>query len=237
MQRQRGRGGASLKSMATCGVGVCSAVVALSIFPGSLAQYRIEPQPSVQKTAELSVKVDKDSDAFYAGLYMKGGKWDIAELRKKQDEYFEFIRDNRRTGKFYSYPNAIESFMPIINGASRKYGVNPRIIASIIQAESFGYTYAIGSDGEMGLMQPDPNKHPKEMMANYSRIFDPRVNIDLGTSLFKDYLVEFHGNSRKALEAYNAGENSVIRNRLPKSTREYVSNVLRRCSFSIRIRR
>ncbi len=234
MNRQRGSNGrASLKNMIACGVGVCSATVALSLFPKSFNSYRREPQAAADpRGVEISVNVSPDRGAFYAELYMKDGKWDMDKLREKQDEYFDFLRNDKRTGKFYSLPNAVSSFMPIIKRVSEKYGVDPDVIASIIQSESFGYTYAIGRDGEMGLMQPDPDKHPKEFMADYNRIFDPEVNIDLGTSIFKSYLVEFHGNYKKAVEAYNSGGHSVIRNRIPKSTKEYVRNVLLRCSSS-----
>lgn len=212
------------------GIGTCSAVVSLSVFPGSTIPYRMNPQPIDPPGIEMDVRINPNSDSFDSVFYMKDGKWDMDKLREKQEEYFEFIRTSKRTGKFYSLPNAVGSFMPVIDVASKKYGVRPDVIASIIQAESFGYTYAIGNDGEMGLMQIDPNKHPKEFRANYSRIFEPKVNIDIGTSILKDYLVEFHGNYRKAIEAYNAGEHSVISGRLMKSTREYVGGVMLRCN-------
>jgi Transglycosylase SLT domain len=231
------KGRTSLRDMIVLGVGVSSIVAGLSTAPG-LDTYMRKPQPMDPEGVEMHVKIDpNDMGSYVAKLYLKDGKWDMDKLRDRQEEYFDFLRNNKRTGEFYSLPNAVESFMPIIKRVAKKYDVDPDIIASIIQAESFGYTYAIGNDGEMGLMQLDPNKHPKEFKANYYEIFNPEVNIDLGTSILKDYLVEFHGNYKKAVEAYNSGEHSVIRNRFPKSTREYVRSVLlRRAPLEVHVR-
>lgn len=221
------------------GVGVCSAVVALSVFPGSAKQYKMHPQPIDPKGIEINIKLKPGAKEEFNELeYMKDGKWDLKKLRKRQEEYFDFIRNGKRVGKDYSLPNAVSTFMPIINRVGKEYGVDPKVIASIIQAESFGYTYAVGEYGELGLMQPNPKAHPKEFEANYRDIFNPFVNITLGTEILKDYLVEFHWNYELAVEAYNAGGHSIARGRLPYDTKEYVKEVLLRCELpKIYIRR
>ena len=99
---------------------------------------------------------------------------------------------------------------------------------SIIKADSFGYRYAVGPIGELGLMQinvSDPNL--KLSKAQYTKIFDPETNIGIGASILKANMQLFNGNVIKAVEAYNSGAGRVLSGRIPKSTMTYyVSTVL-----------
>ena len=75
-------------------------------------------------------------------------------------------------------------------------------------------------------MQIDPHAYGKEIGRNYARIFEPEVNIEIGTIIFKSCLTRFRGNYKKALEAYNAGSRPVVRHRVPKSTVTYANRIL-----------
>lgn len=129
--------------------------------------------------------------------------------------------------------NAIEKksknfpFAEIIDTYSKKYGVDPDLIASIIKAESNFNPNAVSRAGACGLMQLMPAT-AKEL--GVTNIFDPEENIEGGIRYFKMLLDEFDQNLPLALAAYNAGPEVVRRiNNIPQieETKNYVEKVLK----------
>jgi soluble lytic murein transglycosylase-like protein len=96
----------------------------------------------------------------------------------------------------------------LIRAAAQKHGVNERLIAGVIGAESNFDPKAVSRKRALGLMQLLP-----ETAARYSvgNVFDPAQNIDAGTHYLKDLLARYSGNLRFALAAYNAGPETVDR--------------------------
>jgi soluble lytic murein transglycosylase len=99
-----------------------------------------------------------------------------------------------------------------INEASAQFGVEPALIASIINAESGFNASAVSPRGAVGLMQilPSTFEFVKtfEVFASDALgddLFDPKVNILAGTAYLKYLLTKF-GDLKTALFAYNAGE-------------------------------
>jgi hypothetical protein len=113
----------------------------------------------------------------------------------------------------------------MIREAAHRYQVDPRLIKSVIRAESNFNYLAVSSKGALGLMQLMP------ATADDMRVldpFDPRENIHGGTRYLRKMLGMFNGNIRMALAAYNAGPNRVIRlGRVPqfKETVSYIKKV------------
>ncbi|HEY5561795.1 MAG TPA: lytic transglycosylase domain-containing protein [Clostridiaceae bacterium] len=118
-----------------------------------------------------------------------------------------------------------------VSKASAKYGVDKKLIESVINQESSFNAKAISSAGAMGLMQLMPGT-AKEL--GVKDAFNAAENIDGGTKYLKS-LLDMYGNSKElALAAYNAGPNALKRNgvddkseinRLSTETRNYVSMV------------
>ena len=97
-----------------------------------------------------------------------------------------------------------EKYGNIIDEASKKYGVNSNIVVAMIRLESGGDPNAIGSKGEIGLMQLMPGT-ARDMGVNNP--FNPRDNIFGGTKYLR-YLLDIHnGNLDKAIMSYNIGPN------------------------------
>ena len=113
----------------------------------------------------------------------------------------------------------------MIREAAHRYQVDPRLIKSVIRAESNFNYLAVSRKGALGLMQLMPGT------ADDMRVldpFDPRENIHGGTRYLRKMLGIFNGNIRMALAAYNAGPNRVIRlGRVPqlKETVSYIKKV------------
>jgi Transglycosylase SLT domain len=99
-------------------------------------------------------------------------------------------------------------YAKLIHAAAEKHGVDEKLIAEVIAAESHFDAKAVSRKRALGLMQL-----LRETAARYAvtNVFDPAQNIDAGTHYLKDLLVRYGGNLALALAAYNAGPEMVDR--------------------------
>ena len=99
-------------------------------------------------------------------------------------------------------------YAKFIHAAAQKYGMDERLIAQVIAAESNFNAKAVSRKRALGLMQL-----LRETAAHYAvaNVFDPAQNIDAGTHYLKDLLHRYRGDVRLALAAYNAGPQMVDR--------------------------
>jgi soluble lytic murein transglycosylase len=90
---------------------------------------------------------------------------------------------------------------------SRRNGLDPLLVAAIIQVESHFDPFAVSSVGACGLMQlmpPTANEVSGEQLKP-KHLFNPVLNIELGTAYIARLFNRFGGDLRQALIAYNAG--------------------------------
>ena len=103
----------------------------------------------------------------------------------------------------------------IVENAVRN-GLEPALVAAIIQAESGFVPDSRSSQGAVGLMQLLPTtarfvaEGPNRPSPAPDRLEDPAVNIAYGSSYLR-YLIDRHGTVPLALAAYNGGEANVDR--------------------------
>lgn len=118
------------------------------------------------------------------------------------------------------------SYMEEIGAAARIAGVSPRLMLSVIAAESGGNPKAVSHAGAQGLAQLMPATAQRFGVADP---FDPAQNL-AGSAAYLSVLHKlFKGDTLLALAGYNAGENAVIRHKgVPPfaETRDYVPIVL-----------
>jgi len=110
-----------------------------------------------------------------------------------------------------------------IRAASRRYGVDSRLIRAVIRHESAFAIDAVSPVGAMGLMQLMP---ATARMLGVSCPFDPRENV-LAGSRYLRHLYDRFSSWPKALAAYNAGPTRVARGSIPEETHRYVDRVMR----------
>jgi soluble lytic murein transglycosylase len=90
---------------------------------------------------------------------------------------------------------------------SRRNGLDPLLVAAIIQVESHFDPFAVSNVGACGLMQIMPPT-AKELSGEHLKpkhLFNPVLNIELGTAYIGRLFDRFGGDLRRALIAYNAG--------------------------------
>lgn len=100
------------------------------------------------------------------------------------------------------------SIQGIVRHAANRFKVDPRLVDAVIRTESGYDSHAVSPKGALGLMQLIPATAQRFGVENP---FDPRQNIQGGVHYLRYLLNTFNGNIPLAVAAYNAGENSVLR--------------------------
>jgi soluble lytic murein transglycosylase-like protein len=116
---------------------------------------------------------------------------------------------------------------PMVELASKTYGVAKNLIKSVIGQESAGQPLAVSAAGAKGLMQLMDTTAADLGVKN---AFNPRENVMGGTRYLKQMLEKFGGDEKLALAAYNAGPGAVDRfGGVPPyaETKNYVEKVLK----------
>jgi soluble lytic murein transglycosylase-like protein len=113
----------------------------------------------------------------------------------------------------------------IVNAAAAQNDLDPALVQAVIQTESNWNPFAVSRKGAFGLMQLLPSTAERYGVRD---VFDPAQNVKGGTRYLRDLLDRYHGDLKKSLAAYNAGEQAVQRyGGVPKypETRAYVRKV------------
>jgi soluble lytic murein transglycosylase-like protein len=122
--------------------------------------------------------------------------------------------------------NGTVPYQSLIEEACAKYGVEPSLLAGLIEQESH-FDPTVGSDaGAQGLTELMPETAAS---LGVTDPHDPAQSIEAGARLLSEKLSEFGGNTELALAAYNAGSGAVQQyNGIPPypETQEYVKKVL-----------
>jgi hypothetical protein len=115
----------------------------------------------------------------------------------------------------------------VVNGAGERHQIDPDFINSVIRAESGFHQNAVSKKGAQGLMQLMPGTASQLGVTN---TFDPKSNVEGGTTYLRALLEKYNYDVPKALAAYNAGPGRVDKyHGVPPyyETEAYISRIIR----------
>ena len=115
----------------------------------------------------------------------------------------------------------------LIYRKSKKYGVDPALVAAVIEQESRFKPRAKSHVGARGLMQLMP-RTGRWMGAR--DLYNPEQNVDAGVKYIAYLDRRFKGDTKKIIAAYNGGEGNVMRYKgIPpfRETRQNVKKVMK----------
>ena len=103
-----------------------------------------------------------------------------------------------------------ERYAEQIKKAASEHGLDPFLVAAVVNTESSFRPDAVSSAGAQGLMQLLPSTAEwidfrRGTQLDEGALFDPETNLDYGCWLLSFLLDRYGGNERYALIAYNAG--------------------------------
>ncbi|MGH9455293.1 MAG: lytic transglycosylase domain-containing protein [Terriglobia bacterium] len=136
-----------------------------------------------------------------------------------------FVRTSSTTEAGLASSAQADEIRHTVRQESGRAKVDPALVRAIIKVESGGNSKAVSPKGAQGLMQLIPATARRFGVDNP---FDPDQNIHGGVTYLRYLLKLFNGSVPLTLAAYNAGENSVIRNGgVPpfRETQNYVRRV------------
>ena len=120
----------------------------------------------------------------------------------------------------------VSNLSELISAASQKYGVDPNLLKAVISAESGGRNAPENSKHAAGVMQLLPGTASDLGVVDR---MDPAQNIMGGAKYLSQLLARYHGDTTKALGAYNWGMKYMDEGRtdLPPETRNYITKIMR----------
>ena len=137
------------------------------------------------------------------------------------------------------YPRA---YWDLFSSASTRLALDPYLVLALSRQESLFNPKATSSSNARGLMQLIPSTARKMASQNgmdteQIRLYDPSVNVELGTTYLKNLFEMFNGDAFHAVAAYNAGENAVVEvdreiSRSPMTSGSRISRTKRRATTS-----
>jgi len=115
---------------------------------------------------------------------------------------------------YYRYPLA---YWDSVQEKTQERGIDPYLVLALIRQESLFDARARSPAAALGLMQlipPTAARVAKQIglpAPSQEKLFEPELNLTLGTQYLKDLLERYSNNWFKAIAAYNAGEAAVDR--------------------------
>jgi len=140
------------------------------------------------------------ADAWYDGI--------VAATRMEKSGLLSHAAAER-----IRYPRA---YWDLIEQAGARHSLDPYLVLALARQESLFNPEATSSSNARGLMQLIPSTAAKvaaenNMNSAQVELYDPSVNVALGTAYLQSLFTMFGGDEFRAVAAYNAGEHAVAK--------------------------
>jgi soluble lytic murein transglycosylase len=141
----------------------------------------------------------------------------VVNLNRNRVNVSSFVQTAIHRALHKEWKHSSKTISKVILQQSRKYQFDPIFLLAVIENESNFNPEAIGSAGEIGLMQLKPetarwiaNKYNLPWNGPES-LFDPITNIQIGSAYLSYLREEFKSESQLYIAAYNMGSTNVYR--------------------------
>lgn len=108
--------------------------------------------------------------------------------------------------KYRVNASSVEQYMGYARQSGKTYNVDPYLIMAVMATESSFNPRAQSRVGAQGLMQVHTRMHKKRFKpyGSTDTVWEPKVNIQVGSSILSDYLKRYGGSERRALKDGNS---------------------------------
>ena len=164
----------------------------------------------LRRLAEISEGSRAMRMFLLAAYPQAGGYYDATELATRMAARGEI---SSRLAERMRYPRA---FWDLFSEAASRNGVKPYMLLALARQESLFDPMASSFANARGLMQLLPSTARRVapqagVSQNRIDLYDPSINVRLGSAYLKMLLAMFNGDEFKAIAAYNGGEDAVAR--------------------------
>jgi hypothetical protein len=112
---------------------------------------------------------------------------------------------SNETGLAPTWNAAIQRWAPQIIAVARAHGIDPDLVAAVMQSESNGRDYVVSHAGAVGLMGVMPQGPGLEWRPSPEELANPNVNLRWGVAILSEIIRQSGGDIYAALAAYNGG--------------------------------
>ncbi len=179
------------------------------------------------RALESASAAEPDLRNFILAGFLSAGAWHdaiVAAVRmEKRGELGSAEAERLR------YPRA---YWELISGAAKKRSLDPYLVLALARQESLFNPSVTSVSDAQGLMQLLPSTARRVALENAIdpmelNLFDPEVNVALGTAYLQGLFTMFDGDAFKAVAAYNGGEHAVETwtREFPGEDDEWVENI------------
>jgi soluble lytic murein transglycosylase len=199
-----------------------------------------ELEPDELKALEVSGGDRSETRRFVLAGFASADAWyDAIAVATRMEKIGQL---DHATAERVRYPRA---YWDLFQTASTRLGLDQYLVIALARQESLFNPKATSVSNARGLMQLIPSTARKMaaergMAPGAIELYDPLINVDLGTTYLKNLFEMFHGDAFHAVAAYNGGEHAVtkwmsqfpgdddewVENIAYKETREYVKKVI-----------
>ncbi len=120
------------------------------------------------------------------------------------------------------WPSPINQWADLIEQYAANNGLDPNLVAAVVEEESKGNPRLVSAAGAVGLMQIMPYEAGFTWRPRAARLKIPEVNLEWGTNTLSQVIRQAHGRVALALLAYNSGWDRIHL----RSTRTFARKVL-----------
>ncbi len=183
-------------------------------------------QAGEYRALEGAAASDRSMRYFILGGLQAAGAWYdaiVAATRMAKNGHL-----NAEVAERIRYPRA---YWDLFSRSAEQHSLDPWLVLALARQESLFNPHATSVSDARGLMQLLPSTAERvARQIGYEaspNLFDPQVNVKIGTAYLKNLFDMFRGDAFKAVAAYNGGEHAVEgwTRKFPGDDDEWVENI------------